>query len=92
VVGLNPDEVIRAEILKERGYATACVGKWHLGHLSPFTPRQHGFDAFHGMMFTKDMKPFVVHRDETVIEPHPDQKTLTEQFTEGCEQIEPLWR
>ena len=92
VVGLNPDEVTLAEILKERGYTTACVGKWHLGHLAPFSPRQHSFDAFYGMMFPNDMKPFVVHRDETVIEPHHDQKTLTEQFTEGCEQIEPLWR
>jgi len=82
LAGLNPDEVTLAEILKKRGYATACVGKWHLGHLAPFTPRQHGFDAFYGMMFPNDMKPFVLHRDETVIEPHPDQKTLTEQFTE----------
>ena len=80
--GLNPDEVTLAEILKKRGYATACVGKWHLGHLAPFAPRQHGFDAFYGMMFPNDMKPFVLHRDETVTEPHPDQKTLTEQFTE----------
>jgi arylsulfatase len=82
VEGLNPDEVTLAEILKKRGYATACVGKWHLGHLAPFSPRQHGFDAFYGMMFPNDMKPFVLHRNETVIEPHPDQKTLTEQFTE----------
>ena len=80
--GLNPDEVTLAEILKKRGYATACVGKWHLGHLAPFSPRQHGFDAFYGMMFPNDMKPFVLHRDETVIEPHPVQKTLTQQFTE----------
>ena len=82
LTGLNPDEVTLAEVLKGRGYATACVGKWHLGHQPPFSPRQHGFDAFYGMMFPNDMKPFVLHRDETVIEPHPDQKTLTEQFTE----------
>ena len=80
--GLNPDEVTLAEVLKESGYATACVGKWHLGHQPPFSPRQHGFDSFYGMMFPNDMKPFVLHRDETVIEPKPDQKTLTEQFTE----------
>jgi len=80
--GLNPDEVTLAEILKKGGYATACVGKWHLGHLAPFAPRQHGFDAFYGMMFPNDMKPFVLHRDETVVEPNPDQKTLTEQLTE----------
>ena len=80
--GLNPDEVTLAEILKKRGYATACVGKWHLGHLAPFTPRQHGFDSFYGMMFPNDMQPFVLHRDETVVEPKPDQKTLNERFTE----------
>jgi arylsulfatase A len=80
--GLNPDEDTLAEILKKRGYATACFGKWHLGHLAPFTPRQHGFDSFYGMMFPNDMKPFVLHRDETVIEPHPDQKTLNERFTD----------
>jgi arylsulfatase A len=55
VEGLNPDEVTLAEILKKRGYATACVGKWHLGHLAPFSPRKHGFDAFYGMMFPNDM-------------------------------------
>jgi arylsulfatase A len=82
LAGLNPYEVTLAEVLKGRGYATACVGKWHLGHLAPFTPRQHGFDAFYGLMFPNDMQPFVLHRDETVVEPHPDQKTLTEQFTE----------
>jgi arylsulfatase A len=80
--GLNPDEVTLAKILKERGYATACVGKWHLGHLAPFSPRQHGFDAFYGLMFPNDVNPLVLYRDETVIEPHADQKTLTEQFTE----------
>jgi len=80
--GLNPDEVTLAEILKKRGYATACVGKWHLGHLAPFTPRQHGFDSFYGMMFPNDMQPFVLQRDETVVEPKPDQKTLNERFTE----------
>ena len=80
--GLNPDELTLAEILKGRGYATGCVGKWHLGHLPSFSPRQHGFDSFYGMMFPNDMGPFVLHRDETVVEPKPDQKTLNERFTE----------
>jgi arylsulfatase A-like enzyme len=80
--GLNPEEVTLAKILKERGYATACVGKWHLGHLPSFSPRQHGFDSFYGMMFPNDMQPFVLYRDETVVEPKPDQKTINERFTE----------
>ncbi len=80
--GLNPAEVTVAELLKGRGYATACIGKWHLGDKSPFLPRQHGFDAFYGLLFPNDMKPFVLYRDETVVEPKPDQKTITEQFTD----------
>ena len=80
--GLNPEEVTLAKILKGRGYATGCIGKWHLGHLPSFSPRQHGFDSFYGMMFPNDMGPFVLHRDETVVEPKPDQKTLNERFTE----------
>jgi len=39
-IGLHPDEITVADILKAQGYATACVGKWHLGHLSEFLPRQ----------------------------------------------------
>src|SRR5687768_14002287 len=42
--GLQQSEVTLARTLKERGYATACVGKWHLGHLPEFLPTRHGFD------------------------------------------------
>ena len=41
--GLNPEETTLPEILKSKGYATACVGKWHLGHCKPFLPTNHGF-------------------------------------------------
>ena len=44
-IGLNPKEVTIADILKSRGYACACVGKWHLGHLPRFLPMQQGFDS-----------------------------------------------
>jgi len=47
-VGLNPDEITVAELLDERGYATACIGKWHLGHHPPFYPTRHGFDHYFG--------------------------------------------
>ena len=47
-----------AELLKQRGYATCAVGKWHLGHLPPFLPTRHGFDEWLGLPYSNDMWPF----------------------------------
>ena len=46
--GLPSGEITLAESLKSRGYATMCVGKWHLGHEPEFLPTRHGFDRFLG--------------------------------------------
>ncbi len=56
-IGLNPDETTLAEILKEKGYATAIYGKWHLGHHEKFLPLQHGFDEYVGVPYSNDMWP-----------------------------------
>jgi len=56
-VGLHADEVTIAEMLRERGYATAMVGKWHLGHHEEFLPLQHGFDEYLGLPYSNDMWP-----------------------------------
>jgi arylsulfatase A len=53
--GLPANEVTMAQLLKTNGYATACIGKWHLGHLPQFLPRQHGFDYFFGLPYSNDM-------------------------------------
>ncbi|QEG34660.1 sulfatase family protein [Bythopirellula goksoeyrii] len=55
--GLNNDELTLAEVCKQRGYATAIFGKWHLGHLPPFLPLQHGFDEYFGLPYSNDMWP-----------------------------------
>ncbi len=47
--GLPHESVTLAELLKERGYATACFGKWHLGYVPPYLPTNHGFDLFRGL-------------------------------------------
>ncbi len=54
-VGLNPEETTIAETLKAAGYATACVGKWHLGDQAAFLPGAQGFDFSFGIPYSNDM-------------------------------------
>lgn len=56
-VGLNPDEITIAELLKTAGYATACFGKWHLGDQPSFLPTNQGFDTYFGIPYSNDMGP-----------------------------------
>jgi arylsulfatase A-like enzyme len=53
--GLPADEVTLAEALREVGYATGIVGKWHLGHLPEYLPTRHGFDSWFGIPYSNDM-------------------------------------
>jgi arylsulfatase A-like enzyme len=84
-IGLNPDEITLAEILKPKGYATAAIGKWHLGHLPEFMPTRQGFDHYFGLPYSNDMggkPPLPLIRNETTIETKPDQSQLTRRYTE----------
>ncbi|MBU6300512.1 MAG: sulfatase [Verrucomicrobia bacterium] len=56
-VGLHPGEVTIAELLKGKGYRTACVGKWHLGDQPGLLPTDQGFDSFFGLPYSNDMGP-----------------------------------
>lgn len=56
-VGIAAGETTIAELCKQQGYATACFGKWHLGHHPKFLPRQHGFDEYFGLPYSNDMWP-----------------------------------
>lgn len=53
--GLPSSEVTLAEALKTEGYNTACVGKWHLGHLPQYLPTNNGFDSYFGIPYSNDM-------------------------------------
>jgi len=55
--GIHEDELTLAELCKQKGYATACFGKWHLGHHPKFLPLQHGFDEYFGLPYSNDMWP-----------------------------------
>ena len=55
--GIHADEATLAESLKAEGYATICIGKWHLGDQPEFMPTRHGFDQYFGLPYSNDMGP-----------------------------------
>jgi arylsulfatase A-like enzyme len=65
--GLNPAEFTLAERLKERGYATMCIGKWHLGDASEFLPTRQGFDHYFGIPYSNDMQRKSTQTGERVV-------------------------
>ncbi len=92
--GIHDGETTLAEVLKGQGYATAIVGKWHLGRAPQFLPTRHGFDRYFGLPYSNDMwpmhpeapkgayPPLPLIQDEEVIQEMPDQRQLTTQYTE----------
>lgn len=86
--GLPDSEITIAQALKTKNYATACVGKWHLGHLPQYLPTRRGFDRYFGIPYSNDMaswrggKGVPLLRDEEIIEDPAVQETLTPRYTE----------
>jgi arylsulfatase A-like enzyme len=90
--GIHPNEKLLSEVLKERGYATAAYGKWHLGQQMPFWPTRRGFDEFWGIPYSNDNGPLhpvtrgipalPLFENERVIEKDPDQALFTRRITE----------
>lgn len=94
--GLPPEETTLAEALKTAGFATACVGKWHLGWRREFRPQAQGFDEYYGLLHTNDveewttgkpfhhlssMEPLSLREGDRVVEAPVDQSRLTERYT-----------
>ncbi len=91
--GINDSEVLIPELLKQRGYATAIYGKWHLGHHEKFLPTNHGFDDYYGLPYSNDMwphhptagdhyPPLPLIAGTKTIENNPDQTQLTTSYTQ----------
>lgn len=95
--GLHPDELTIAELLKQKDYKTAIIGKWHLGDQHVFLPTRQGFDYYYGVPYsndtgegrfkwrgnnqTYDQPEIPLMRNETVIEQPVVQNTLTRRYT-----------
>ena len=80
--GMNLDEVTLANVLKNRGYRTICIGKWHLGRPVEYLPTSRGFDEYFGIPYSNDMNPRVLMHNTEVIEQETDLSTLTPRYTE----------
>ena len=81
-VGLPSSEITIAEALKEAGYASTCIGKWHLGHTPEFLPRRQGFNEYYGILYSNDMRPVQLVENEKVVEYPVIQATLTKRYTQ----------
>ena len=92
-IGLPDSEVSLARVLRDAGYATKMVGKWHCGDQPGFLPTNHGFDDYFGLPYSNDMgrqantpsileflPPLPLLRGEEVIEQQPDQASLTGRY------------
>jgi arylsulfatase A len=66
--GLPQNEITIAKVLKETGYQTAAIGKWHLGHKSPYLPTDHGFDSYYGIPYSNDMDKIETGHNITLAE------------------------
>ncbi|WNJ17711.1 sulfatase [Pontibacter sp. G13] len=80
--GLNSDEFTMGELFQAAGYATICIGKWHLGHRERYLPLQQGFDEYFGIPYSNDMLNTVLMEGNEVAEYKPDQRTLIERYTQ----------
>lgn len=68
--GLPQHEITIARALKNVGYKTACVGKWHLGHLPQYLPTSHGFDTYFGIPYSNDMDKLRRMSTDDQMDPH----------------------
>lgn len=92
-IGISDSEMTLAQLVKQKNYATAIYGKWHLGDSPQFLPTRHGFDEYFGLPYSNDMwpnhptngkayPPLPLYENEKVIELMPDQTQLTTWYTE----------
>ena len=86
--GLPQSEITIAEAVKAKGYATACIGKWHLGHLPQFLPTRNGFDYYFGLPYSNDMARVESSPKGRVVFEHPKSEYWNVPLMRNTEIIE----
>jgi uncharacterized sulfatase len=81
-LALPTTEITLAQALKSSGYATAMVGKWHLGHHPGRLPTERGFDSYFGIPYSNDMRPVQLLEGTERAEYPVVQATLTQRYTD----------
>lgn len=87
--GFPATELTLAEHLREAGYSTACIGKWHLGGRKRYRPQRHGFDEFYGVLYSNNMvwwkrlmwPRLELFEGDRIVESPADQSLLTRRYT-----------
>lgn len=79
--GIPDSETTMPQMLRQAGYRTGCVGKWHIGSRPQFLPTARGFDEFFGLPYSHDMLPLAMMRQSEAIEEAPRLEMLTQRFT-----------
>ncbi|WP_375583931.1 alpha/beta fold hydrolase [Cyclobacterium xiamenense] len=80
--GMPEEEITIAELLKQKGYKSAVIGKWHLGHRERYLPLQQGFDYFFGMPYSNDLASAVYMQGNDVKSHEVDQRLITKTYTD----------
>lgn len=82
VPGMPAEEILIPELLRDNGYATGMLGKWHLGDTEGYLPNDNGFDFFYGALYSNDMEPYAFYRNKEVeLEAPVDQTVITKNLT-----------
>lgn len=85
--GMPESEITIAELLEDKGYISALVGKWHLGHRERYLPLQQGFDYFFGMPYSNDLASAIYMQDNEVSSYNIDQRLITKTYTDRAVQF-----
>jgi len=83
--GIDDDEITLGDALRERGYATAAVGKWHLGSTVPYLPLRHGFDSYFGI--SNGDQTFLLLRGSSPVKDPPGLDLITKAYTEEAVEV-----